>query len=504
MPTIRKGIHSYGPGIVVLGAAAVAMLVGPLAVRSIVHAQTSVDVVQASARLAQPGNVLEEINAAQRLIASAVEPSVVHVSTIGNVRRRSMNQAFVSSGSGWVYDDAGHIVTNAHVVDGADRVQVQFYDGTMRDATIVGVDLRTDIAVVKVAEGGLVAAKRGNSDDVQQGDMVFAFGSPFDFRFSMSSGIVSGLGRSAGLAEIDYQNFIQTDAAINPGNSGGPLTDIYGRVVGMNTAIATGRGNTVGQGQFAGIGLAIPMSMIESVVSQLIDSGEVRKGYLGIQIESPDSPALARTNNPAFAAIVDRFEGEGAVVAGVERGSPAQRAGLRPGDVIVRVDGRRLSNAAQVRAIISSRRPGSAVNLDVWRMVDGEPQVVPVQVTLGELDPMRSEPVFALTLERLGLSRLSTATEERTRELGVPFRRGVLVEGVRPDSPIAAAMPVGSIIIEVLGQPVSTDDELYARVSRFLRGMRVLDPNAAIPISFVTPAGDVRRDAIPLFLDIRR
>ncbi len=496
-----RGAQSYGPSLVVLAAAGVALLAGPFAVKQFVNAQTTVDVVQASNRLAQPGNILEQINGIQRDIAKVVEPSVVHVSTVGTIRRRAVNQAYISSGSGWIFDDAGHIVTNAHVVDGADRIQVQLHDGTMHDAELVGRDLRTDIAVVKIDASGVHPAQRGDSDQLQQGDMVYAFGSPFDFRFSMSSGIVSGLGRSAGLSEIDYQNFIQVDAAINPGNSGGPLTDIYGHVIGMNTAIATGRGNTVGQGQFAGIGLAIPMTMIESAVGQIISTGEVKKGYLGVSVNTPDF--VAALNAEEFRPVVENFKGEGAVVTTLERGSPAEQAGLRIGDVILSIDGKKTAGGDQVRALISSKRPGTEVVLDIWRLESGKtPESKAIKVSLAELDPGKSTPVFTQTLNRLGFARLSTATERRAAELNVPFRRGVLVEEVREGSRAAEVIPVGSVIVEVLGQAVTTEDELFARVARFYQASRS-GGNMPIPIVFVTPDGQEHEDTIPQVANFR-
>lgn len=198
--------------------------------------------------------------------------------------------------------------------------------------------------------------------------MVYAFGSPFDFRFSMSAGIVSGLGRSTALDNIDYQNFIQTDAAINPGNSGGPLTDVRGRVIAMNTAIATNQGNTVGQAQFAGIGLAIPMSMIESTVTQLIETGEVRKGYLGIQVVTLEA---ARFGATPYSDIAERFKGEGAMASLITKGSPAEAAGFRGGDIILTIDGQKVNSDGAVRAVVSSRQPGESVRFEIWRLQDG-------------------------------------------------------------------------------------------------------------------------------------
>ncbi len=510
MPRMQFGAQSYGPGLVVLAAAAVALFAAPMAVREFVHAQTTVEIVNASHRLESPGNVLEQINAVQRDIAKAVEPSVVHVSTESTLQGRSIQRVYVSSGSGWVYDDLGHIVTNAHVVDGADRIQIQLYDGDVREAQLIGQDLRTDIAVVRVDGGSLHPARRGDSNDVQQGDMVYAFGSPFDFRFSMSAGIVSGLGRTAGPAEIDYQNFIQVDAAINPGNSGGPLTDIYGRVIGMNTAIATGRGNTVGQGQFAGIGLAIPMSMIENVVNQLIASGEVRKGYLGVQVDSIESPQSRGLAIPALRYAIEHFRGSGAAIIEVIPDSPAAKAGLLAGDVIVSIDGRPVQNDKQVRAVISSKTPGSSMAVEVWRpnLDGGEPLTQEVEVVLAELDPSSSNNtiyLFGQTMRTLGFQSLVTATEDRARRLGVPFRRGVLVEEIREGSAAARAVPKGSVITQILGQPVGSVDEFFTRVSRWARpeqNFRRL-ATAELPITYVTPDGAVREDVVPFMIPQR-
>jgi S1-C subfamily serine protease len=218
---------------------------------------------------------------------------------------------------------------------------------------LVGLDLRTDIAVIKVSAGGLRPSLRGDSAKIEQGDLVYAFGSPFDFRFSMQLGIVSGLGRSAGLADIDYENFIQTDAAINPGNSGGPLTDIRGRVIGMNTAIATGRGNSVGQGQFAGIGLAIPMSMIESVVSQIIEIGRGPQGLPRRERRLDRHGALAcRARQPARGGRRGFPRRGRGCVGDVTPDSPASEAGFARGDVIVTIDGQKVTSEGSVPAVV--------------------------------------------------------------------------------------------------------------------------------------------------------
>jgi serine protease Do len=542
-----RNFSTIGPSLVVLGAAAAALVVAPLAVRSWRDAQASSDIVRASRILEEAPQfgtsqvalgtdesavgtsavvvardtstddnaardalaalpLLEQINRAHRAIARLVEPSVVHVSTMMTMQRRNFSAPYASSGSGWIWNEDGYIVTNAHVVEGSDRLQVQFYDGELREAELVGLDLRSDIAVIKVAAGGLHASQKGDSSTVQQGDMVFAFGSPFDFRFSMSSGIVSGLGRTAGLADIDYENFIQTDAAINPGNSGGPLTDIRGRVIGMNTAIATGRGNGVGQGQFAGIGLAIPMSMIESTVTQIIETGEVRKGYLGIRMIPMEELRLAAGVGRAeaeLAEIADNFKGDGILISEVTADSPAERAGLLAGDVIVTANGQRVATNESVSSIIASRGPGAQVRFEVWRLKDdGTSEKFEIAATLAELDAsVNLAPYLPGALARAGIRAFTTSNADRAREKGVPFRRGILIEDVEESSEIAGIVPEGSTITAVFDQQVGSLDEFYTRVNRAVQTLagqrRGMVRRLEIPLTIVVPDGRVVQVAVP-------
>ena len=556
-----KNFPYLGPSIVVLAAGAAALVVAPMVVRSASDARATVEIAQASNLLSQgadiapvgfspqPGDalaqdgardplddalhvrgkddsparsgsasdgvsphlpLLEQINRANRAIARVVEPSVVHVSALNTMQRRTYTAPFASSGSGWIWDDDGHIVTNAHVVDGANRLQVQFFDGELRDAELVGLDLRTDIAVIKVAPGGLHPSKRGDSAEVEQGDQVYAFGSPFDFRFSMSAGIVSGLGRSTALDNIDYQNFIQTDAAINPGNSGGPLTDVRGRVIGMNTAIATNSGNSVGQAQFAGIGLAIPMSMIESTVTQIIETGEVRKGYLGVSVISLEDARAGFRLSPdeseasAMARAAEAFKGEGAVLGRISPNSPAADAGFRPGDIILSIDGQKVSNDDAVRAVVSSRRPGDAVRFEVWRLDGQDGSRVQLSATLAELDVNANLPYnLSSALKRAGLTSIATATEDRARGLGVPFRRGVLIEEIAADSELASALPKGSAITQIFSQPIGSVDEMYTRFARGAEGMgaqrgrRRVFGVIEVPLTITVPDGRVVQIVVP-------
>ncbi len=479
---MRK-LNAYGPSLVVLITAFVVLLAGPAAVRRLTYAQTEARIVQASDRLAQ-SDVLEQLNQAYSDIAALVEPSVVHISSTAVVKNRfGQRRLSLSSGSGWIYDEQGHIVTNEHVVKDAQSIEVQLHTGERRSAHLVGRDLRTDIAVIKVAPGLLHPARPGTKAPVRQGDLVFAFGSPFDFRFSMSSGIVSGLGRYAGLMDIDYQNFIQVDAAINPGNSGGPLTDIHGRVIGMNTAIATGRGRSVGEGQFGGIGLAIPMSMIASVVEQLIERGEVDRGYLGVSRMDEDL-SMARSRG---------FHGQGVEIGEVVPGSPADRAGMLSNDVITRVDDEEIGTIRQLMAIISSHRPGETVDVGVWRY-DEDAQAgsrLTLTLSLVKFDLTLLARGAAGFLQRVGLDSLVTSTEARAGEFGVRFHRGVLVEHVAPSSVYVEAIEPGSIIIAVEDETVSNLDDLYALVARHGRPR-------GVQITLITPDG--HRERLPLVL----
>ena len=437
------------------------------------------DTVNTASRLESNG-VLEAISAAQRDLATVVEPSVVHVSSEGSFGRQG-RYSMASSGSGWIWDEEGHIVTNAHVVEAADRIEVQLFDGEVRSGEVIGMDLRSDIAVVKIPGGDLIPARLGDSRIVSQGDLVFAFGSPFDFRFSMSSGIVSGLGRSAGLDDIDFENFIQVDAAINPGNSGGPLTDGAGRVIGMNTAIATGRGNgSVGQGQFAGIGLAIPLSQIGTVVEQVIETGEVRKGYLGVslldrsRLESFPNPMLSQGFLRYRDLIIENYDGDVVAVQEVMPDTPASRSELQAGDVIMGVDGRRARGIEQLQSMIGSARPGAAVTLDVWRIdpVTKSVEELGVEVILGVMDQSINRLGTSNRLQNERLGTLVTATRQRADEFGVPFARGVLVgpseAGVEGDT----LFPVGTLIQRIDGITVGTLDELFERIDRRLRVSR--------------------------------
>jgi S1-C subfamily serine protease len=461
-------MNGYGPSLVVLGTTVLVLLAGPVAVKQITYHYTEAKVIQASRRLEQ-STILEQMNQAYRDIAMAVEPSVVHISTEQIVQDRWGNRGSkASSGSGWIYDDRGHIVTNHHVIEAATRIEVQRYKGDIRDAQIVGSDPTTDIAVLKIQPGQLHAASRRDpsEDPVRQGDMVFAFGSPFDFRFSMSSGVISGKGRSVGVIRDaagrgpGYENFIQVDAAINPGNSGGPLTDFRGRVIAMNTAIATGRrGGNFDDGQFAGIGLAIPVEMIEPVVQQLIENkGVVNKGYLGVTV-------VDRTYQIREGLPDEDFNGWGLFVARLDTDDRAYAAGLRMHDVVTHVEAERVSTMEELRDALSRLAVDEPVALQAWRYDDeaGRGQTIKLTMPAGVFRDPRS------------LVLLST-TESVGEELGALGYegRGVRVAALEFDGPArAAGLHRGDIISHVNRERVETVPQLRSVISSILPGERV-------------------------------
>lgn len=476
------------PAALLLAAAAVSLWTVPALIRLAQVERTARSMDAAADRLAST-NALEAMSASMRDIAAAVEPAVVHISVAGEAKGRLGARAFTQSGSGWIWDASGNIVTNAHVVDGATELQVQLHDGSLHTATLVGLDPRTDIAVLHVQADGLLPATR-TATLPAQGDLVFAFGSPFEFRFSMSSGIVSGVGRTAGLAEVEYESFIQVDAAVNPGNSGGPLTDVRGRVIGINTAIATGRGNTVGSGQFAGIGLAIPMSIAENVVTQLIASGSVTRGFMGVSMVDAERLKTTSSQNPIFRAVAEGFQGEGAVIISITPGSPAANAGLRLGDVITALGDRRISYRDEVLSEVGTKAPGTELPVVVWRAAANGTtgDRIELRVTLATMDPSVNAGAFLEAFQRAGLSELVNGSRGG--------RPGALVGAAQ--GPIAADVPAGSLIVALEGQRVASVDDLWVRLARSTVGrVRFATPPAA-NMTVLRPDGTERDVEVPL------
>ena len=267
--------------------------------------------------------------------------------------RQPQQRRTQSAGSGVIIDaDAGTVITNFHVIDGADEIQVGLADNRSFEATLIGSDPEVDIAILKIEADSLSELKMADSDQLQQGDFVIAIGNPFGLENTVTTGVVSALGRS-GLGIEGYENFIQTDASINPGNSGGALVNLRGELVGINTAIIAPTGGNVG------IGLAIPVNMARNSSEQILEHGEVRRGQLGVIIQDM-SPELAE----AFELDAQQ---QGVLITQVTEGSAAQDAGLEAGDIVIAVDGKAIDSAAQLRNAVGAQKVGDKLKLTFLR-----------------------------------------------------------------------------------------------------------------------------------------
>jgi Do/DeqQ family serine protease len=290
---------------------------------------------------------------------------------IPNQQRRTR-----SAGSGVVVDaEEGYIVTNNHVVQRADEIAITLSDGRSLSATLVGADEQVDLAVLKVAPEDLTEIRFANSDEARVGDFVVAIGNPFSLSQTVTSGIISALGRS-GLGIEGYEDFIQTDASINPGNSGGALVDLHGRLVGINTAIIAPSGGNVG------IGFAIPSNMVQAIMRELIEKGEVQRGYIGIAVQGM---------NAQLAEAFGVENANGVVVLDVEPDSPASDAGLRDGDIITRVDGKTIRRVSDYHSRTAVIFVGDEVEMDVLR--DGRTRRLTLEIGDNSWEKMRGERV---------------------------------------------------------------------------------------------------------------
>lgn len=341
----------------------------------------------------------------------------------------------IGMGSGVVIDDRGNILTNEHVVSNARDVRVTFVDGKEVDATVVGTDPKTDLAVVRVDAKGLQPAPFGSSESMQVGQWVIAIGNPFGLDHSVTVGVLSAKGRY-GFAPGKLEDFLQTDASINPGNSGGPLVNLNGEVIGINTMIA---------GIGTGVGFAVSEAIARPIAHQLIDHGRVIRPYLGIVMQSL-TPALHQ-------ALGEHAPEKGALVAEVEKGSPAEKAGIQPGDVVVKVGGKPTEDSREVQQAVLAQEVGKDVAVTIWR--DGKQSELSVRTA--EL-PGKSSPSQGPGggQEQLGL-QLQTLTPELAQRLGVePSTRGALITSVRPDSAAAdAGLQAGDVIVSIDRTPVT-------------------------------------------------
>lgn len=347
-----------------------------------------------------------------------------------------------SLGSGVIIDaDDGIVVTNSHVVEQAEQIKVVLQDGRSLDAELVGLDEETDVAVIKIPPDGLTEIELGDSDALRVGDFAIAIGNPFGLSQTVTSGIISALGRS-GLGIEGYEDFIQTDASINPGNSGGALVNLKGELIGINTAILAPSGGNVG------IGFAIPINMVQQLTDQLIEFGRIQRGRLGVYVQD-----LTRELAQAFG--IERLKG--AVIAQVLGGSAAERSGLRQGDVVITVNRRAIEDASDLRNAVGLLRVGQVLEMRILR--EGEEQVITARI----------DEAVAVSIEGEKLHQgLAGATfSELTKELHAQgIKTGVRVARVRQSSKIwIQGLRADDIILAVNGTSVDSVQDFTQAVS---------------------------------------
>ncbi len=351
-----------------------------------------------------------------------------------------------AQGSGFIISSDGYILTNNHVVGGADKVQVKMADGRQFDAKVVGADPETDIALLKIDGSGLPTLPLGSSSSLEVGEWVIAIGNPFGLSHTVTAGIVSAKGRSnVGIAS--YEDFIQTDAAINPGNSGGPLINLDGKVVGINTAIFSRSGG------YMGIGFAIPVDQASVIYRQLKEHGSVTRGFLGVVVQDL---------TPELMDAFDLKKKEGVLISEVTPDSPADRSGLKHGDVILKLDGKSVKGLGSFRNRVALFRPGTKIQLKIVRK--GEEKEV--SVTIGTLADRTAASENQEILKRLGMT-IRTLDADSAKKQGYEGEEGVLVTKVEPGSLAAfAGIRPGVLIVEANRRKVRTVQEFQEVLAR--------------------------------------
>lgn len=368
-------------------------------------------------------------------------------------------QAVIRQGSGFIISKDGYIVTNNHLVQNASKITIKLLDDREFIAKVVGTDPQSDIAVLKIDATNLPTVTLGNSDEAEVGEWVVALGNPFGLSHSLSAGILSAKGRSSvGIA--DYENFLQTDAAINPGNSGGPLLDLEGQVIGINTAIYSRSGG------YMGIGFAIPINMAKGIIDQLMDKGTVVRGYLGVKIQE------LTTDLAKSFGLSDR---KGILVAQLEANSPAEKGGLKQGDIILSLDGKPVENIGDFRNAIASSKPGSEHTIVVLR----DKKNVTLRISVGNLDTGPATSKNAKTqdshnMNSIGIS-VQTLTGDIASKIGAKPGVGVVISKVKPGS-IAelAGLSRGAVILEVNRKKVNSVKEFSDEVNKAAKNKSIL------------------------------
>lgn len=379
-----------------------------------------------------------------------------------------------SLGSGFILNADGYIMTNAHVIDGADEVLVKLTDKREFRAKVIGADKRSDVALIKIEAQGLPTVKLGDPSGLKVGEWVLAIGSPFGFDNSVTAGIVSAKGRS--LPQENYVPFIQTDVAINPGNSGGPLFNMRGEVVGINSQIYSRSGG------FMGISFAIPIDLAMDIQNQLKASGRVNRGRMGVVIQEV-TKELAETFGLGKA--------QGALVSSVEKGGPADKAGIAAGDVILRFDGKTIASSSDLPRVVGMTRPGTKVQVSVWRKGAGkEIDLVVAEMPQDDRQAQKQKVKPAeQSANRLGLV-VSELTPEQRKELRVSG--GLLIEDIRGNA-ARTDLNRGDIILAVISKGLTTE---LRTVEQFNRVLAQFDRNANVTLL-------VRRGEIQTFVTIK-
>ncbi|MBW1676252.1 MAG: DegQ family serine endoprotease [Deltaproteobacteria bacterium] len=364
----------------------------------------------------------------------------------GDIPRRDFKQR--SLGSGFFIDKEGYIVTNNHLIENADKIKVKLKNGKEHDAEIVGRDVKTDIALIKIKSWrDFQAVKWGDSDALKVGEWVVAIGSPFGLEHTVTAGIVSAKGRVIGSGP--YDDFIQTDASINPGNSGGPLINMKGEVIGINTAIVSRSGGNVG------IGFAIPINLARGIIKQLKASGTVTRGWLGVSIQDL---------TPDLAEYYGVKDGKGALIGEVFEGDPADKAGIRPKDVVIEVDGDKIEDSRDLSQKIAEIRVGDKITIKAVR--SGKELTFRVDIA------KRTEDKESLALKQpmeetdLGMA-VSTLTRELARRFNISETEGVVVVSVEQDGPADKAdVQKGDLILEIDHKPIKTLDDYQSQIEK--------------------------------------
>lgn len=417
--------------------------------------------------------ILDAISNAFADVAEKVNPSVVTISTKTVIKNRQGSpfseffgddffKRFFNSpggpqgefvqqglGSGVIVKENGVILTNNHVVDNADDIFVSFLDDQELEATVIGTDSNTDLAVIKIEAKDLPAIKLGDSDALRVGQWVLAIGSPLqsELAHTVTAGIVSAKGRS-GVGVSRFQDYIQTDAAINPGNSGGPLVNLKGELVGINTAIATRTGGNMG------IGFAIPSKLAEKVTTDILEKGRVIRGWLGVGIQNI-SPELAEN--------FDIDKTEGVIVTEIMKDSPAEKAGIKVEDVILAINSEKIKNVTQLSTKVGSTDPGTKMDLKILR--DGDEKAI--SVTIGEFPADQKQAIAQKkNIQNLGFS-VSDLTPDLQRRYDIDDDEGIVITNVEGNSDsYKAGLREGDVILKLDRKTVESVDDFYNKLEK--------------------------------------